>query len=98
MYQNILLSKGLDNSEYVMMCLAEKLGKDKAHSLVYDTVMQVNEGKDYLTALKENSEISAIFSVSEIENMLRPENYVGIGSQIAHKMSEEAIKTAKLLK
>jgi adenylosuccinate lyase len=98
MYQNILLTKGLDNSEYVMMCLAEKLGKDKAHTLVYDTVMQVSlEGKDYLTALKENPEISAIFSVAEIENMLKPENYVGIGSHIAHKMADEAVKTAKIL-
>ncbi|MDR0484477.1 MAG: adenylosuccinate lyase family protein [Alphaproteobacteria bacterium] len=98
MYQNVLLSKGLDNSEYVMMCLAEKLGKDKAHTLVYDTVMQVRDGKEYLEALKENSEISAMFSVKEIEDMLKPENYVGIGNEIAHKMATEALKISKILK
>ncbi|MCL2567164.1 MAG: adenylosuccinate lyase family protein [Alphaproteobacteria bacterium] len=97
MYQNILLSGGLDNSEYVMMCIASKLGKDKAHTLVYDTVMQTLEGKDYLTALLENSEISALFSKEEIENMLKPENYVGIGSELANKMANEALRIAKLL-
>lgn len=30
MYQNALLNKGLDNSECVMMKIAEKLGKDRS--------------------------------------------------------------------
>ncbi len=33
MLHNVLRNKGLDNTEYVMMKMAEKLGKDKAHSL-----------------------------------------------------------------
>jgi adenylosuccinate lyase len=97
MYQNVLLSGGLDNSEYVMMKLAEKLGKDKAHAIVYDTVMQTRDEKTYIEALKENAEISAMFSATEIENMLKPENYVGIGGEIANKMSAEALRIAKLL-
>ena len=53
MYQNVLLNKGLDNSEYVMMKIAQKLGKDKAHELLYDKAMKTElEGKDYLTVLK----------------------------------------------
>ena len=34
MYRNVMLNKGLDNSECVMMQIASKLGKDKAHELM----------------------------------------------------------------
>lgn len=46
MLQNVNLNRGLDNSEYVMMNVAAKLGKDKAHELMYDNAMKVElEGR-----------------------------------------------------
>lgn len=99
MYKNVMLNKGLDNSEHVMMCIAKKLGKDKAHELMYDKAMLVElEGKDYYTVLKEDKVLSAHFTDDELKEMIKPENYTGMSSQLAIKMAEEAKNTAKRLK
>ena len=99
MYQNVLLNKGLDNSEYVMMKIAQKLGKDKAHELLYDKAMKTElEGKDYLTVLKEDPILSENFTELELEEMLRPENYTGLSSFLACQMAQEAEKAAGRIK
>lgn len=99
MYQNAMLNKGLDNSECVMMRIAEKLGKDKAHELLYEKAMLVElENKDYLTVLKEDETLHANFTEQELEQMILPENYTGLSSFLAKEMAEEARKTAGRLK
>lgn len=99
MYQNAMLNKGLDNSECVMMRIAEKLGKDKAHELLYEKAMLVElENKDYLTVLKEDETLYTNFTEQELEQMILPENYTGLSSFLAKEMAEEARKTAGRLK
>lgn len=99
MYQNAMLNKGLDNSECVMMRIAEKLGKDRAHELLYDKAMKVElEGKDYFTVLKEDEILSANFTETELAEMIRPENYTGLCSFLANELAGEACKKAKELK
>lgn len=99
MYQNAMLNKGLDNSECVMMRIAEKLGKDRAHELLYDKAMKVElEGKDYFTVLKEDEILSANFTEAELAEMIRPENYTGLCCFLANELAGEACKKAKELK
>lgn len=99
MYQNAMLNQGLDNSECVMMRIAEKLGKDRAHELLYDKAMKVElEGKDYLTVLKEDEVLSSNFTEKELEEMIKPENYTGLSSFLADRMAKEAQTRAKELK
>lgn len=99
MYQNAMLNKGLDNSECVMMRIAEKLGKDRAHELLYDKAMKVElEGKDYFTVLKEDEILSANFTEAELAEMIRPENYTGLCGFLANELAGEACKKAKELK
>lgn len=99
MYRNATLNRGLDNSECVMMRIAEKLGKDRAHELLYDKAMKTElEGKDYFTVLKEDAVLSANFTEEELAEMIRPENYTGLCSFLAHKMAGEALEKAKELK
>ena len=96
MYQNVLNNKGLDNSEYIMMKIAEKLGKDKAHSIIYElAIKSETEHKNYFQLLKENEIISSAFSEEEIKNMLKPENYIGLSSELAVEMAEKARKKAE---
>lgn len=98
MYKNVLLNKGLDNSEYVMMCIAKKLGKDKAHELMYKKAMQVElEGKDYFTVLNEDEILSTYFSESELTEMIKPENYTGLSSKLALEMAGKAQEIVKKL-
>ncbi|MFN6884553.1 lyase family protein, partial [Proteus mirabilis] len=52
MLHNVMRNKGLDNTEYVMMKMAEKLGKDKAHSLLYEEAIKTAaDGEDFYTNL-----------------------------------------------
>lgn len=93
MLRNVMLNKGLDNSEYVMMKVAEKIGKDKAHTLLYDKAMQVEiEGKNYYDVLKEDETISSLFTDQEIKDMIDPKNYVGVGPELARELALKARK------
>lgn len=99
MYQNVMLNKGLDNSEYVMMCIAKKLGKDKAHELMYEKAMLVElEGKDYLTVLKEDPILSSAFSEEELSDMIKPENYTGMSERLAKDLAQNAKQKARELR
>lgn len=99
MRKNVELNRGLDNSEYVMMRVAEKLGKDQAHELMYDKAMKVElEGKDYLTVLTEDHTLTSMFSQEELKTMIEPANYTGLCSQIALELAEKAQQVAADLK
>lgn len=96
MLHNVKRNKGLDNSEYVMMKLAEKLGKDKAHSLMYDIAMKTAaEGEEFYENLRKNEQISADFTDDEIRHMIDPRNYIGLSATLAETEAERAKETAK---
>lgn len=99
MLYNVNLNKGLDNSEFVMMNVASRIGKDKAHELMYDKAMKVEiEGKDYYTVLMEDETLTSIFTPEELKAMIDPSNYTGICSTIAVTLAEKARRKAVELK
>ena len=99
MLHNVLRNKGLDNTEYVMMKMAEKLGKDKAHSLLYEEAIKTAaDGEDFYTNLTKNSVISAAFSHEEIKAMLDPRSYIGLSVEIAEKEAKRGLTTAQEIK
>lgn len=96
MLHNALRNKGLDNSEYVMMKLAEKLGKDKAHSLMYEIAMKTAaEGEDFHENLRADKQIATQFSDEEIKEMIDPRSYIGLSVTLAETEAEKAKQTAK---
>lgn len=91
MYENASRNQGLDNSEFVMMKVAEKIGKDQAHSLMYEKAMMAERGgMNYLDALKEDPVLCRYFSGTELQEMLKPENYTGLGHELALDMASAA--------
>ena len=89
--KNANLSGGLINSEFVMMKIAEKIGKDKAHAFMYEKAMQVGkDGKSYHEILVADEFLSSLYSQVEIETMLNPINYTGLSSVIALESAEKA--------
>ena len=91
MYKNVMLTHGLINSEKIMMSLVERLGKDKAHELVYEMAMESLESqKDYSDILQTNIKIQESFSEQEILAMLAPENYLGLCAVLAMETAERA--------
>ncbi|MBN6367031.1 MULTISPECIES: adenylosuccinate lyase family protein [Providencia] len=99
MLHNVLRNKGLDNTEYVMMKMAEKLGKDKAHSLLYEEAIKTAaDGEDFYTNLTKNSVISAAFSNEEIKAMLDPRSYIGLSVEIAEKEAKRGLVVSQEIK
>lgn len=96
--ENALRNKGLDNSEYVMMEMAKKLGKDQAHSLVYDIAIKTAaHGEDFYSNLKANGLISKNYGEEELKRMIDPRSYIGLAPELAGKMAERAKEKAKEL-
>ncbi len=94
MQYNAELNRGLDNSEYIMMCVARKLGKEKAHELIYEKAMLAEQsGTDFLAVLKADTILSENFTPDELAAMLQPDCYTGSGAQLA---SETACKAADM--
>lgn len=89
MRKNLDLGGGLLMSEAVMMGLAPKVGKAKAHHLVYDAASKAHEAKISLReTLLATSEITQVLSEDEIDNLLNPVNYIGV----SEKMIENVVK------
>lgn len=99
MLANANINNGLDNSEYIMMKVADKIGKDQAHELMYQKAMETElEGKDYVSVVQHDPTISAMFTKEEIVTMLDPQNYIGLCATIAKEMAEKADAKAKEVK
>ncbi|MFT0847655.1 adenylosuccinate lyase family protein [Actinomycetaceae bacterium L2_0104] len=82
--ENSNINHGIDNSEYIMMKLAEKLGKDQAHEAVYELAIDASlNHRRYSDVLMASEVINSVFDKSEIAELLKPENYVGLSAEIA---------------
>jgi len=78
MRKNLDLGGGLLMSEAVMMGLAPKVGKAKAHHLVYDAAGKAYEkGMTLKEALMSEPEITKELTEVEIDKLIDPINYVG---------------------
>jgi adenylosuccinate lyase len=78
MLQNIEAMKGFIHAEKVMLALAEKIGKQSAHKLVYDIAMQSQEQNMPLKqALMQNNQIASLLSVDEISLLFDLDKSVG---------------------
>ena len=95
LYKNVLLNGGLDNAEYIMMQMADKIGRDAGHELMYECSMEVAlKGKNFYDVLCTNDKVKEVFTSEEIKELINPSNYVGIGNRLAVDMAKKAIKKA----
>lgn len=79
MKRNVGLTNGLINSENVMMHIAEKVGKEKAHEIVYNLAMECEQtGNSYEQVLMTNELLSELYTADEIKAMVDPRNYIGL--------------------
>lgn len=89
MRKNLDLGGGLLMSEAVMMGLAPKIGKAKAHHLVYAAASKAHENKTTLKeALMQEAEITTVLSASEIDTLIDPVYYLGV----SEKMIDQVLK------
>lgn len=79
MRKNLELSKGMIMAEAVMMALARRgMGRQRAYMLVRElTIKSRVEGKDLKSVLQENEEVRKFLSISELDYVMDPRNYLG---------------------
>lgn len=78
MRRNIDLAKGLSMDEPVMLRLADSLGRQTAHDLVYDCAMKAFESdEDFVALLLEQEQVAKLLTREDIETLMQYENYLG---------------------
>lgn len=83
MRKNLDFGGGLVMSEAVMMGLAPKIGRIKAHDLVYRAAASANDrGITLKKALMSSIDVMSELSEKEIDDLLDPLNYTGTADQM----------------
>jgi len=83
MLQNLNLTKGLIMSETFMFALGEKIGKQKAHEIVYELSMKaVAEGKSFAEVIKGDADLKKFFTAEQIERLLDPAKHTGLAEKV----------------
>jgi adenylosuccinate lyase len=88
MKRNLELTEGLINAEAVMMALAQKIGRQRAHHIVYDCAMKAQkEKRPFRDVLLENKIITEHISKQDLKKLLDPANYTGLSSDIVKQLT-----------
>ncbi|PNV78002.1 MAG: adenylosuccinate lyase [Thermoproteota archaeon] len=83
MRENIDRTKGFIMSERVMMELSKTLGRQRAHEIIRRISMEaMRKNMTFKEALLE-SDVIKYLAPEKIEELMRPENYLGAGKEIA---------------
>ena len=96
MRQNLEKSEGLIMAEAIMRPIAEKLGRQKAHEVVYEVAMGAAQNNEsFADALKQNGTIREAIDVSEIDDFLKPSAYVGLSEQFVESILKRTATTSE---
>lgn len=89
MRRNLELSEGLIVTEAVNMALAEKLGRHRAHELLYEAAILAHDQRLSLrTVLEQTPEIAA--QGLDLARLLDPQHYTGEAGQVARQTAGAA--------
>jgi 3-carboxy-cis,cis-muconate cycloisomerase len=98
MRDNLDMTHGMVVSEAVMMGLGPKLGRHRAHDLVYEICRKVAEtGRPLVDLLAEDAEIARHASRAELAKLTDPANYLGLAGEMVDRVLaiEDTARTRK---
>lgn len=83
MMENLNLSQGRIMSEAVMLTLARKgMNRQEAHSLIRKlALLSESKRQPFRETLMENEKIRSLLSTREVDDSLKPENYLGTAQE-----------------
>lgn len=86
MSRTLDVTKGLIVAEAVMMGLAPRLGRQRAHDVVYDCCRAALTGDvSFVDALLAEADIASQFDRAEIESLTSPKNYLGSAPEMTRR-------------
>jgi 3-carboxy-cis,cis-muconate cycloisomerase len=87
MRANLDITNGQIVSEAVMMGLGPKLGRQRAHDVVYDVCREAaRTGRPLLDLLAQDPEVSRHASRDELAKLIDPANYVGLAGVMVDRV------------
>ena len=87
MRENLRLTNGLIMSEAVMMGLGAKMGRNRAHDVVYDVCREVvKTGRPLIDLLEEDKEIRKHADRKTLEKLTDPANYLGVAGEMVDRV------------
>lgn len=89
MRSNMDIHDGLPTSEAVMMELADSIGRQTAHEVVYEAATEtMNSGQSFFESLLADERITNELSEEELRELTDPSQYTGISSVFAERTAE----------
>jgi adenylosuccinate lyase len=90
MRRNLDALGGFLMSERVMFALADKVGKQSAHELVYEVAMRgIDRGTTFEQALTADTQVQGALGGAELRALLDPTTYVGLAPEIVDRVLAE---------
>ena len=87
MARNLHLTKGLVNTEAVMMALAPRMGRERAHDALSKIAIAAASGEGSLIDLLGRDEaIGKVFDRAALEKLLDPTGYVGLSGPMTDRV------------
>ncbi len=87
MRENLDITNGLIMSEAVMMGLGAKMGRNRAHDVVYDICREVvKTGQPLIDLLEEDKEIRKHADRKTLEKLADPANYLGVAGEMVDRV------------
>jgi 3-carboxy-cis,cis-muconate cycloisomerase len=84
---NLDQTNGLMLSEAVMLALAQKIGRQSAHDVVYECAMRAVEQKlPFRQTLSEHTVVTRHLTGQDIERLLDPIHYTGLAGQFVDRV------------
>jgi adenylosuccinate lyase len=81
--ENLHFRRGAQCAEHLMIKMADKIGRQKAHELL----KKLSNEDDFVQAVKNNSTITKYFNNEELEIILDPKNYIGLSVEIVENLA-----------
>jgi adenylosuccinate lyase len=90
MRRNLDTLGGFLMSERVMFALADKVGKQSAHEVVYEVAMRgIEQGITFEQALMGDADVKGALGRDELRDLLDPTTYVGLAPAIVERVLAE---------
>jgi adenylosuccinate lyase len=94
MRANLDLLNGLMLSEAVMLALAQKIGRQTAHDVVYECSMRtVEQHLPFRQTLAEHPLVALHLNAQDIERLLDPIHYTGLSGQFVDRVLQNLFET-----
>ena len=95
MRRNLELSGGTIMAEAVMLELGERMGRQRAHDVVYEAAQSAaTDGGSFRELLEADPAVREQLTPTQLESLLDAERYTGLCRQLAEEQAEAARSTA----